>query len=151
MKKYLLASLLFVAGHAFGQCTSAPTGAWASSKAASDTPVLSGSDYASYKLPIASAPNKVMIFSGVNSPAPGTAGLLAQFSLSTCPGDFSGPAKCQVTGRPENGAISLTAHTATSDKPYCTVVTGTQYYFNVRNLNCPAGARCSEIVQLHGN
>lgn len=132
-------------------CSGPIAGTFASTTVDSALTSIASSGVASYKLPVWTAAGKSQIFNGVNSANPGVAGLTAQFSVSTCPGDFdSVPAACKVTGSPENGAIQLsTRSVAAPSTAGCALVTGQQYYFNVRNLNCTAGV-CSEIVQMHG-
>ena len=106
----------------------------------------------SIQLPIAAVAGKVRMFNGINSPIPGVVGLRAEYSVSTCPGDFlNNPLKCRTVGQPENGAIVLNTKTGTVDGPSCTMLVGQQYYLNIRYLNCPAGGTCSSIVFLHGN
>lgn len=127
----------------------AATATWTSLTINTATATISYGSYAAYKLPLFPSPNKSENFNAVNAPNPGTVALLAQFTLSQCAGDFS-VAKCTVSGYPENGAIKLSARTAAAEGAGCTIVTGKQYYLNVRNLNCPVGVRCSQIVQHHG-
>ena len=67
-------------------------------------------------------------------------GLNAQYSVSTCPGDFTGmQAECIASGGVETSGLQLYAAVSNAViTGTCTVVAGQQYYLNVRTTNCIA-------------
>ena len=77
-------------------------------------------------------------------------GLNAQYSVSTCPGDFTGmQAECIASGGVETSGLQLYAAVSNAViAGTCTVVAGQQYYLNVRNTNCIA-ATCYMNVHLN--
>ncbi len=62
--------------------------------------------------------------------------LTAEFSISTCPGDFAnGPAECKTWGTVnQSGTQLMAAVSATPVAGTCTLSSGTQYYISVRNV-----------------
>lgn len=139
-----------------GNCATFPAAAlnvtWAGTGAQNTNVNFAGAGYAAFKLPLFTAGLGFRAFSAVNNSTPGvtTGGTLrAQFSVSTCPGDFTtNPANCRTTGTPENAAIQLLFKNSATPTSYCTLTPGTQYYLNVQNLNC-ASTNCGEIVKLN--
>ena len=149
-----------------GNCASFPAAAstttWATTGQQNTTVTFVAEGYATFKLPLFTSASSALgtiglkAFSAVNYISPGKTSdgntLRAQFAVSTCPGDFTSsaiPAKCTATGTPENQAIQLLFKSYATPTGYCTLVPGTQYYLNVKNLNCLAGTNCTEIVKMN--
>jgi len=61
--------------------------------------------------------------------------LTSEFSISTCPGDFDNmPQECKTWGTVNQSGTQLRAVTWGTQYPgACTLITGQQYYLNVRN------------------
>ena len=83
--------------------------------------------------------------------------LTSEFSLSTCPGAFTNiPAECKTWGTVNQSGTQLMATTnATPVAGSCTLIIGTQYYVNVRNVafdrvtpSCTPSV-CYMILQLN--
>jgi hypothetical protein len=135
---------------------------WATTGQQNTTVSFASEGYATFKLPLftsalsAIGTSGLRAFSAVNSGAPGKTNdgntLRVTFAVSTCPGDFTSsaiPARCTATGTPENQAIQLLFKSFATSTGYCTLLPATQYYLNVKNLNCTAGTNCGEIVKLN--
>jgi hypothetical protein len=114
--------------------------------------------YYAFKLPLFPTASKSENFNAINAPNPGAVPLPTEFTISTCPGDFTNfLPSCKAYGAPDNSSIGLSARTypATGATFGCALRVGVQYYLNVRNVDssnvnaCPLG-QCSLIVQHHG-
>jgi len=149
-----------------GNCASFPAAAsttvWATTGQQNTTVTFVAEGYATFKLPLFTSASSALgtiglrAFSAVNYIVPGKTSdgntLRTTFAVSTCPGDFTSsaiPAKCTATGTPENQAIQLLFKPYATTTGYCTLVPGTQYYLNVKYLNCAAGTNCTEIVKMN--
>ena len=84
--------------------------------------------------------------------------LTSEFSVSTCPGDFTSmPAECKTWGTVNQSGTQLYASTNGYQLAgTCTVITGTQYYINVRNTQfdrvtpaCTQANTCYMNLQLN--
>jgi len=146
-----------------GVCgTATANGTWSSTTYNTATLSILKGSYVAYKLPVWTAANKIQYFSGVNNGA-GSGNdanypLITEFAISTCPGDFNVPAACTMFADPMNGVGNLKSHTIgpTTTPTGCALVTGQQYYFNVRNVdgglvNTCQSSSCSLIVKMTGN
>jgi len=149
-----------------GNCASFPaaslTTVWPTTGQQNTTVTFPSEGYAAFKLPLFTSATSSLgtlglkAFSAVNYISPGKTNdnntLRTTFAVSTCPGDFTSsaiPAKCTATGTPENQAIQLLFKSYATPTSYCTLVPGTQYYLNVKNLNCLGGTSCTEIVKMN--
>lgn len=92
------------------------------------------SGYVSYALPIYTQSGRTLEILSIQSTA-SQATLMGEFSLSTCPGDFTVPDMCKAWGSVNQSGMQLYATTNTAQVAgTCTLINGTQYYLNVRNV-----------------
>lgn len=119
---------------------------------------LSRGSSASYALPMWAA-NTVQhayyLFQSAQSTA-SQSNLGTQFSISTCPGDFtSNPPSCRYQGVADTGGTTVQGNSGAGAAQYCWMAPTTQYYLNVRNVapdlataSCNAGT-CAFLFQMH--
>jgi hypothetical protein len=111
----------------------------------------------SYALPVYGTPGKTLEILSIQSTA-SQSDLTSEFSVSTCPGDFDRvPAECKTWGTVNQSGTQLYA--STNGFPLagtCTVITGQQYYINVRNTQfdrvtpaCTQANTCYMNLQLN--
>ena len=137
-----------------GVCgAAAATATWGSTIYNTATPSILKGSYVSYKLPLFPTAGKIVQFHGVNNNAV-IGNAVTEFVVGSCPGDFNNA--CKVAADPLNGALNLSAITvATASPSACRLVTGQQYYLNVRNTDtggtntCPYN-NCSLIITMSG-
>ena len=87
-----------------------------------------------YSLPIYNSPGRTLEILSIQSTA-SQGDLTSEFSVSTCPGDFTTmQAECKTWGTVNQSGTQLYATTSGSQVAgTCTVALGTQYYINARN------------------
>ena len=109
-----------------------------------------------YALPVYPAPGRTLEMLSIQSTS-SQYDLTAEFSVSTCPGDFDTmQPECKTWGTVNQSGTELFGTTSGAVVPgTCTVVVGAQYYINVRNVKydrvTPACGpqTCYMILQLN--
>jgi len=88
----------------------------------------------SFAMPVYNSPGRTLEILSIQSTA-SQSDLTSEFSVSTCPGDFDNmQPECKTWGIVNQSGTQLYATTSGSQvNGTCTVVTGQQYYINVRN------------------
>ena len=115
-----------------GACTTVSTGLF------SDNGVklvsIDRAGYVSYALPIYTQSGRTLEILSIQSTA-SQSNLTGEFSISTCPGDYTVPDTCKAWGSVNQSGMQLYATTNTGQVAgTCTLINGTQYYLNSRNV-----------------
>jgi hypothetical protein len=115
-----------------GSCTTTATGAFADNGVKLVS--IDRSGYVSYALPVYTAPSRTLEILSIQSTASAQS-LMGEFSISTCPGDYTVPDMCKAFGSVNQSGMQLYAVTSTGQVTgACTLIYGTQYYLNARNV-----------------
>ena len=111
-----------------------------------------------YALPVYGTAGRTLEILSIQSTA-SQSDLTSEFSVSSCAGDFSAslPAECKTWGTVNQSGTQLYASTNGYQLAgTCTVITGTQYYINVRNTQfdrvtpaCTQANTCYMNLQLN--
>jgi hypothetical protein len=111
----------------------------------------------SYALPVYATAGRTLEILSIQSTA-SQSDLTSEFSVSACPGDFDTvPAECKTWGTVNQSGTQLYASTNGNQLAgTCTVITGVQYYINVRNTQfdrvtpaCTQANTCFMNLQLN--
>jgi hypothetical protein len=106
------------------------------------SPFINKNSYISYQLPIYTSSGSMIEFTSVQSTSTQLS-LPTQFSISTCPGKFDVAPACTVFGNADSMRMLATTGSSPLLGAPCTLTSGQQYYFNVRNVKPDLTPSCN--------